>query len=114
MGLKTMDNEGKLVFDVMDGQHVRHHLGIALFFDWPCAHPFCETLTFYLQMQFSIEDFTEKITLPYLLDKGDDNEKQRKYCKHGGKDRHGKRCRGVLDPSQSVLQWDMGQQQEVL
>lgn len=112
-----MDNEGKLVFDVMDGQHVRQHLRVALFFDWPYAPSFCEMLTFYLQMQFSIEDFTEKITLPYLLDKGDDSKKHRKHCEHGehkeGKDRNGKRCRGVLDPSRSVLQWDM-QQQEVL
>ncbi|KAF9363015.1 hypothetical protein BGX34_005057 [Mortierella sp. NVP85] len=80
LGLKTMDNEGKLVFDVMEGQH----------------------------MQFSLEDFTEKITLPYLLNKGDNKKKHRKHCKHG------KHCRKVLGSPESVLQWDMAQQQEVL
>ncbi|KAF9957020.1 hypothetical protein BGZ72_002258 [Mortierella alpina] len=44
LGLKTMDNAGKLVFDLLEGEH----------------------------MQFSLEDFTEKITKPHLLEIEDD------------------------------------------
>ncbi|KAF9099148.1 hypothetical protein BGX23_003741 [Mortierella sp. AD031] len=40
LGLKTMDNAGKLSFEVMEGEH----------------------------MQFTLEEFAEKITIPYLLE----------------------------------------------
>ncbi|KAF9578227.1 hypothetical protein BGW38_006089 [Lunasporangiospora selenospora] len=40
LGLKRMNKRGKLIFDTLEGEH----------------------------MQISLEDFTEKITLPYLLD----------------------------------------------
>ncbi|KAF9953308.1 hypothetical protein BGZ70_000301 [Mortierella alpina] len=45
LGLKTMDHAGKLVFDILEGEH----------------------------MQFSLEDFTGKITKPYLLEVEDGN-----------------------------------------
>ncbi|KAG0338211.1 hypothetical protein BG004_007307 [Podila humilis] len=48
LGLKQMDREGKLVFDILNGEH----------------------------MQFSLEDFTSKITLPYLLELDDRLEDQ--------------------------------------
>ncbi|KAF9929370.1 hypothetical protein FBU30_001636 [Linnemannia zychae] len=46
LGLKTMDLAGKLSFEVMEGEH----------------------------MQFSLEEFAEKITIPYLLEIEDQNE----------------------------------------
>ncbi|KAF9127779.1 Palmitoyl-protein thioesterase 1 [Mortierella sp. 14UC] len=46
LGLKTMDQDGKLIFEVMEGEH----------------------------MQFSLEDFAEKITIPYLLEIEDQEE----------------------------------------
>ncbi|KAG0206074.1 hypothetical protein BGX28_002433 [Mortierella sp. GBA30] len=44
LGLRSMNEAGKLVFDALEGEH----------------------------MQFSLEDFTEKITIPYLLEIDDD------------------------------------------
>ncbi|KAG0372528.1 hypothetical protein BGX24_000138 [Mortierella sp. AD032] len=46
LGLKTMDQDGKLIFEVMEGEH----------------------------MQFSLEDFAEQITIPYLLEIEDEEE----------------------------------------
>ncbi|KAG0029564.1 hypothetical protein BGZ81_003626 [Podila clonocystis] len=50
LGLKKMDHEGRLIFDILDGQH----------------------------MQFSLEDFTDMITLPFLLEMGDDEKRHRR------------------------------------
>ncbi|KAG0097608.1 hypothetical protein BGZ93_002397 [Podila epicladia] len=47
LGLKKMDHEGRLIFDVMEGEHMR----------------------------FSQEDFTEKITLPFLLEMSDSDKR---------------------------------------
>ncbi|KAG0038975.1 hypothetical protein BGZ82_010178 [Podila clonocystis] len=50
LGLKKMDHEGRLIFDILDGQH----------------------------MQFSLEDFTDMITLPFLLEMGDGDKNHRR------------------------------------
>ncbi|KAG0360877.1 hypothetical protein BG005_009712 [Podila minutissima] len=50
LGLKKMDHEGRLIFDILEGEH----------------------------MQFSLEDFTDKITLPFLLEMGDSDKRHRR------------------------------------
>ncbi|KAF9562917.1 hypothetical protein EC968_005046 [Mortierella alpina] len=65
LGLKTMDHTGKLVFDVLEGEH----------------------------MQFSLEDFTEKITKPYLLEMGDGNESHEDEKDHQSQRKMGPRHR---------------------
>ncbi|KAF8941597.1 hypothetical protein BGZ58_005547 [Dissophora ornata] len=88
LGLRTMDEAGKLVFDIMEGEH----------------------------MQFSLEDFMEKITIPYLLEIEDDSSDNKRkiscvHCKHQ-KDR--KHQNGMVDQSEVVAEWEMDQQQQAL
>ncbi|KAF9962940.1 hypothetical protein BGZ65_007096 [Modicella reniformis] len=88
LGLRTMDEDGKLVFDILEGEH----------------------------MQFSTEDFTEKITIPHLLELDDDDDKERhrkhrKLPKKGNDEMH---CDGMVDQSEMILDWDMDLQQQVL
>ncbi|KAG0370318.1 hypothetical protein BGZ54_006894 [Gamsiella multidivaricata] len=108
LGLRTMDQAGKLVFDIMEGEH----------------------------MQFSLEDFNERITLPYLLEieDGDDNDgddgrkgKKKHHRKHGEdknhqgkhhkkchKKHHGKHRQDMVDQSEIVVDWQIDLQQQVL
>ncbi|KAF9284454.1 hypothetical protein BGZ68_004684 [Mortierella alpina] len=65
LGLKTMDDAGKLVFDVLEGEH----------------------------MQFSLEDFTEKITKPYLLEMENDIGSHENEKDHQSQRRMGHRHR---------------------
>ncbi|KAG0244129.1 hypothetical protein BGX31_009781 [Mortierella sp. GBA43] len=78
LGLKTMDENDQLVYDTLEGQH----------------------------MQFSTEEFTKKITLPYLLAvDNDDGKKRRKHRKPKKGKKH--RGHGMVDQSETALEWDM-------
>ncbi|KAG0005951.1 hypothetical protein BGZ80_000012 [Entomortierella chlamydospora] len=100
LGLRTMDEAGKLIFDILEGEH----------------------------MQFSLEDFTEKITIPYLLEIDDDHHENRKSKDRAGHHKHGKgrkhRCnhrhkwgrpqhqhQGLTDQSDVIIDWEMTQNQ---
>ncbi|KAF9914365.1 hypothetical protein BX616_008439 [Lobosporangium transversale] len=83
-----MDRAGKLVFDVMEGEH----------------------------MQFSLEDFAEKITIPYLLEIEDSIinnrlKSQETYDKHSGVRKH-YYCNEISDQSKITVDWEVNQQQQ--
>ncbi|KAI1316651.1 hypothetical protein EDD11_009686 [Mortierella claussenii] len=78
LGLKKMDQAGKLVFDIMEGEH----------------------------MQFSLVDFMEKITIPYLLEIEDEGKRNKKPCTHGND-----RYRHHQQSSELTMEWEMDQQQ---
>ncbi|KAF8978570.1 hypothetical protein BGZ46_006333 [Entomortierella lignicola] len=102
LGLKTMDRAGKLIYEIMEGEH----------------------------MQFSLEEFTERITIPYLLKIEDDqNEskhktnkdrkghegygKGRKHpCHNRGKHQH--HGQEFKDQSEIIIDWKMDQNQQIL
>ncbi|KAG0301845.1 hypothetical protein BGZ98_008003 [Dissophora globulifera] len=95
LGLRTMDEAGKLIFDIMEGEH----------------------------MQFSLEDFNEMITLPYLLELDEDSHsngekkthrKHRKCGKHQKHEKTEEHHKGMVDQSSPALDWEMNQQQLLL
>lgn len=67
-------------------------------------------------MQFTIEEFTKRITEPYLVEMdGGDDKKLRKHRKgESGRKHYEHQCHGMVDQSEAVPDWDMDLQQQVL
>ncbi|KAF9437850.1 hypothetical protein BGZ76_010866 [Entomortierella beljakovae] len=95
LGLKTMDKAGKLVFETIEAEH----------------------------MTFSLEEFEERITIPYLLDDDDDDDDYHKEVskenlngeKHAcnghrhRKNRHQYQRQRLSDQSKTTIDFEIGQ-----
>ncbi|KFH69155.1 hypothetical protein MVEG_05956 [Podila verticillata NRRL 6337] len=75
LGLKKMDHEGRLIFDVLEGEHMR----------------------------FSLEDFTDRITLPFLLEMEDDEKRHRGPLSSELKDQEEEDLAFQMDQEQFIL-----------
>ncbi|KAG0249128.1 hypothetical protein BG011_009567 [Mortierella polycephala] len=83
LGLRTMDEAGKLVFEILESEH----------------------------MQFSLEEFTEKITLPYLLEIDDGATRRRGGRNNKG---HGK-PKGMVDQTgNKINDFEIKDQQQTI